>query len=142
MANTFVEQLRRNAVALISLVVAISSLSYNTWRNEATEDNRNQRVAAFEILLKLGELQQVVFHVHYDKDLDKGNPRIGWAYVLTINDLAKVLPDTMQAETSGLLQAWGENWENLAVSLSSLDSVMQALDATRSQTLELLRSLE
>ena len=27
------EQLRRNAVALISLVIAITSLGYNTWRN-------------------------------------------------------------------------------------------------------------
>ena len=27
------EQLRRNTVALISLVAAISSLAYNTWRN-------------------------------------------------------------------------------------------------------------
>jgi hypothetical protein len=142
MASTFVEQLRRNAVALISLVVAVTSLSYNTWRNEATEDNRNQRVAAFEILLKLGELQQVVFHVHYDKDFDKGNPRIGWAYVLTINDLAKVLPDAMQAATSGLLQAWGENWETLADSTASLEIFMQALDDTRNQTLVLLHSLE
>ena len=142
MANKFVEQLRRNAVALISLVVAVSSLSYNTWRNEATEDNRNLRVAAFEVLLKLGELQQVVFHVHYDRDLDRGNPRIGWAYVLTINDLAKVLPDEVQGAAAALLQAWGENWERLADSTLSLDIIMQALDTTRSQTLVLLRSLE
>jgi hypothetical protein len=142
MANAFVEQLRRNAVALISLVVAISSLSYNTWRNEATEDNRNQRVAAFEILLKLGELQQVVFHVHYDKDFDRGNPRIGWAYMLTINDLAQLLPDAVQAVTSGLLRAWGENRESLADSTASLEIVMQALDDTRNQTLVLLHSLE
>jgi hypothetical protein len=142
MANAFVEQLRRNAVALISLVVAISSLSYNTWRNKATEDNRNQRVAAFEILLKLGELQQVVFHVHYDKDFDRGNPRIGWAYMLTINALAQLLPDAMQAATSRLLQAWGENRESLADSTASLEIVMLALDDTRNQTLVLLHSLE
>jgi hypothetical protein len=84
----------------------------------------------------------VVFHVHYDKDLDKGNPRVGWAYVLTINDLAQVLPDDVQASTGDLLQAWGENWENLADSAISLGIVMQSLDATRSQTLVLLRSLE
>ena len=142
MANTFFEQLRRNAVALISLVVAVSSLSYNTWRNEATEDNRNLRVAAFEILLKLGELQQVIFHVHYDKDFDKGNPRIGWAYVLTINDLAQILPDDMQDAAAALLQTWGENWDLLAENKISLDIVMQSLDTTRNQTLVLLRSLE
>jgi len=52
MANTVAEQPRRNAVALISLAVAVSSLNDNTWRNESTEDNRNLRVAAYEILLK------------------------------------------------------------------------------------------
>ena len=48
--RTFREQLRSNAVALISLTVALSSLGYNTWRNERTEHNRNIRAAAFEIL--------------------------------------------------------------------------------------------
>jgi hypothetical protein len=73
--NSFANQLKRNTVALISIVIAVSSLSYNTWRNEKTEANRNQRVAAFEILMKLSELQQIVFHHYYDKDTqDKGNP--------------------------------------------------------------------
>ena len=39
--SSIVEQLRRNTVALISIVIAVSSLSYNTWRNEKTEYNRN-----------------------------------------------------------------------------------------------------
>ena len=39
--------LRRNILALISLTLAIVSLSYNTWRNDATELNRNQRAAGF-----------------------------------------------------------------------------------------------
>lgn len=39
-------------------------------------------MAAFETLLKLGELQQLVFHRHYDKAEDKGNSRTGWSYVL------------------------------------------------------------
>ena len=142
MAGKFLDQVRRNSVALISLVVAITSLSYNTWRNEATEHNRNLRFAAFEILLKLGELQQVVFHVHYDKDFDRGNPRIGWAYVLTINDLAQVLPNAVQDSTRELLQAWSENWQGLSASKDSLDPVMRALDAARDQTLVLLHSLE
>jgi hypothetical protein len=141
-AGSFLEQLRRNSVALISLVVAVVSLSYNTWRNEATEDNRNKRVAAFEILLKLGDLQEVVFHVHYDKDIERGNPRIGWAYVLTINDLAQVLPKAVRDSTGKLLQAWGDSWEDLQTSKDSLDTIMRALDAARDQTLVLLHSLE
>jgi hypothetical protein len=140
--NSILEQLRRNTVALISLVVAISSLSYNTWRNEATEENRNLRVAAFEILLKLGELQQVVFHSHYDQDLEKGNPRTGWAYALTIRDLARVLPAPMPGEAEALLKVWGDNWVGLGEEQQQADAIMSALEHTRSETLGLLQSLD
>ena len=86
------EQLQRNAVALISLFIAISSLGYNTWRNEASEHNRNQRLVSIEVLRNIGQLQQVVYHRHWDMDaVDKGNPRTGWALVLTIRDLSQVL---------------------------------------------------
>jgi hypothetical protein len=37
------EQLRRKTVALISL-------GYNTWRNEASEANRTQRLVVIEVL--------------------------------------------------------------------------------------------
>ena len=60
MAQNVGQQLRSNAVALISLAVALTALGYNTWRNERTEHNRNIRVAAFEVLTQLGELQVVV----------------------------------------------------------------------------------
>jgi hypothetical protein len=46
--STLRQQLRNNAVALISLVVALGSLGYNTWRNERTEYNHNIRTATFE----------------------------------------------------------------------------------------------
>lgn len=48
------QQVRRNLVAIISLVLALLSLSYNTWRNEVTEYNRNIRQAGLEILVTLG----------------------------------------------------------------------------------------
>jgi len=69
------EQLRNNAVALTSLFIALSSLGYNTWRNERTEHNRNSRTAAFEILTKLAEFERVVFLAHYDRDKNNGNDR-------------------------------------------------------------------
>ncbi len=34
------EQIKRNQLAIISLVVALIALGYNTWRNELTEENR------------------------------------------------------------------------------------------------------
>jgi len=58
--------------ALISLVVALGSLTYNTWRNERTEHNRNVRTAAFELLTKLAELERVVFLAQYDRDVCRG----------------------------------------------------------------------
>lgn len=141
--KTFLRQLQRNTVALISIFIAVSSLSYNTWRNEKTEANRNQRVAAFEILIKLGELQQVVFHHHYDKDsIDKGNPRTGWTYALTIRDLSRVMPEPLHDETDALLQVWNDNWERLADDKGSVDAILGGIESTRGEMLELLQSLD
>jgi hypothetical protein len=141
--NSFLSQVRRNAVALISLVVAVSSLSYNTWRNEKTEANRNYRVAAFEILMKLSELQQVVFHHHYDQDtLDKGNPRLGWSYVLTVRDLSRVLPPPLPESSEALVQIWSSNWEELETESDNVEIVLEGIEVTRTDALHLLESLE
>lgn len=45
MRVSFKDQVRSNIVAIISLLLAILGLSYNTWRNEITEHNRNVRQA-------------------------------------------------------------------------------------------------
>ena len=137
------EQLRRNAVALISLVVAITSLSYNTWRNEASEHNRNQRLVSIEVLRNLGELQQVVFHLHYDQDLDLLiNPRTGWAIVLTVNDLAMVLDAPLPETAENLRAVWDDNWNKLGKDDTSVDAVIEALEATREEVHALLRNLD
>jgi hypothetical protein len=137
------EQVRRNAVALISLAVALSALSYNTWRNEKSETNRNHRQAAFEILSKLNQLQQVVFHRRYDKDeTDKGNPRLGWTIVLTIADLSELLEEPMPEKAQMLRATWGSNWEDLGDEQLSVDTVLGSVDMMRGETLHLLRSLE
>src|SRR2546429_5497315 len=96
------QQLRDNAVALISLVVALGSLAYNTWRNERTEHNRNVRTAAFELLTRVAELERVVFLAQYDRDAAGGNPRTGWTYVLVIRDLSAVVPPPVPAQAAEL----------------------------------------
>jgi hypothetical protein len=139
----FLQQVRRNAVALISLVIAITSLGYNTWRNEQTEANRNQRQSAFEILLKLGELQQVVFHSHYDRDIvDKGNPRTGWAHILLVNDLAGVLNSPMPELTDRLQMVWRHNWDALGTDDASVEAIQAEIDAVRAETVRQLHMLE
>ncbi len=141
--TTFREQLRRNSVALISVFIAVSSLSYNTWRNERTEYNRNQRQASFQVLLKLGELQQLVFHRHYDMDAtDKGNPRTGWALVLTIRDLSQVLETPLPDEARKLVAVWDAHWSNLGEVQPSADAILAAIESVRGETLELLGNLD
>jgi hypothetical protein len=137
------KQIRSNAVALISLVVALSALGYNTWRNEVSEENRNHRQAAFEILLKLNQLQQVVFHRRYDNDeTDKGNPRTGWTIVLTIRDLSQLLNPPMPTMADSLQTTWADNWGSLGDNQDSVDSVLDTVDGMRDETLILLRSLD
>ncbi len=139
----FVKQIKDNAIALISLFIAISSLSYNSWRNELTEDNRNQRFAAFEIILKINELQQVVFYNHYEKDLEhKGNPRLGWTYALTIRDLAMVLPTKQQLAAQSLVDTWSDNWQTLHKDMENKNAIDLSIDAMRDEIVELLASLD
>ncbi len=136
------DQLRRNRVALISLLVAIISLSYNTWRNEASEDNRTQRLVSIEILLQLGELQQIAWHNHYDGDTeDKGNLRAGWAKVLTIRDIATVLDEPMPASAEELWHVWDDNYRRLAVSTEAKNNIMAAIATSRADTLTVLEAL-
>jgi len=136
-------QLRRNAVALISLVVAITSLGYNTWRNEVSEYNRNQRQAAFEVLLKLGEIEEVVNYSHFDPGTaERGNPRTGWALVKTMRDIAEVLEAPVPAAADQLFATWQAEWRGLGKRDSSVDAIRGDVDRVRDETLELLRDLD
>jgi len=136
------QQLRDNAVALISLVVALGSLTYNTWRNERTEHNRNVRTAAFELLTKLAELERVVFLAQYDRDVAGGNPRTGWTYVLVIGDLSAVVPAPVPAQAAELQRVWRGNWEGLGKDdESASDHIDDAIKKLRETTLGTLRSL-
>lgn len=140
--TTFREQLRSNAVALISLAVALSSLGYNTWRNERTEHNRNIRAAAFEILMKVAEFERVVFLAQYDHDAGGGSPRIGWTDVLAIRDLSQVVPDQIPSHAARLQKVWAENWESLGKEdESAVNHIDDAIVALREATLDTLRSL-
>jgi hypothetical protein len=135
-------QLRNNAVALISLVVAIGSLAYNTWRNERTEHNRNVRTAAFEVLMRAGDLERVTFLAHYDHDRNGGNPRTGWTDVLAIRDLAALVPGPVAVRAAELLKVWGENWEGLGKDdETAVTRIDDAIGRLREASLATLRAL-
>ena len=157
--DRIIDQLRRNAVALISLVIAITSLGYNTWRNEHSENNRNQRQASFQILTKLGDLQELVFLNHYDcNTILRGNARTGWVMVQTVQDLTLALEDMAPGSAAKLMEVWDDKWRGLeyddAESCSSrsverrvrgekaTETILAAINAVRSDVLGVLQSLD
>jgi len=88
-------------------------------------------------------LQQVVFHSHYDNDSsDKGNPRTGWTYILTVRDLSRVLHSPLPEAADSLLDVWNNNWEGLNDKPENLDRIMGEIDVMRKETLSLLDALE
>lgn len=142
MVTSIREQLRNNSVALISLAVAISSLAYNTWRNERTEHNRNVRTAAFEVLTRAGDLQRVTFLAQYDRDRNGGNPRNGWTDVLAIRDMAALVPGPVAGQAAELLKVWGDNWEGLGKDdETAVNRIDDAIGRLREASLATLRAL-
>ena len=147
-ASTIREQVRRNAVALISLVIAITSLGYNTWRNEVSEHNRNQRLVAIELLVLLGQFDQALLDKRYAGSGDNVNAtnRRGWALVRTINDLAMVAAGDVPDAAQALFNAWSERTGDLRRSddrgKAAEQAIKDALADVRRATHEVLRSLE
>lgn len=144
----FREQLQRHSVAIISLFVAVCSLAYNTWRNEASEENRNIRTAGIELLVTLGELDRTLLHAQWgvpDSQADDTfmHVRSGWAYVLTIRDLGRLVPEPAATSTAGL----HEDWQAMAGRLgdddtTAFDTISSSIDKARNATLSVLDSLD
>jgi len=136
------EQLKRNQLAIISLIVALTALGYNTWRNELTEANRTVRTAGFEMLVHIGELQRITYLAHYDQDGVGGNPRKGWAEALLLQDLSKLMPVDVHQRTDELLGIWEDNWAQLGQDDSAVMSVDTAIDNLRMDLLTALAELD
>ena len=136
------EQLRNNAVALLSLVFAVTTLSYTSWRMEQTEENQNIRAAGFEILLQLAELQLNVDHAHYGMNEERGNPITAWTHVLLVRDLSRIMPGDMSAKADELHETWQENWSRVKNSESHVKIVTAAITEARKACLASLASLD
>jgi len=105
-----ISQIKKNLLAVISIIIAVSTLSYTTYRNELTEENRNMRHAGFELLKELNELQLLIDYAHYDNDPKNGNPIQGWSHVAYISDMSHLVSDDVVKGAIELKQAWSNNW--------------------------------
>ena len=135
-------QLRQNSLAIISLVVALSALGYNTWRNELTEENRNIRAAGFEILVHLSTLRRIAYLAHYDRDLLNGNPRTGWTVVLVLLDFGDLMPEPLPTSARKLFIAWRDNWADLEKDEIAVAIIDNAINDMRKEVAKSLGKLK
>lgn len=111
----FREQIRSNSVALISLMVAFIALSYNTWRNETSESQRNIRQASFRVIESLGELQEVADYRYYYFPFESNQGREGelrlrgYGSATMVRDLMNLMPDPAPLAGDELFRLWGEH---------------------------------
>src|SRR5438045_994243 len=134
-------QFRANIVAIVSIIVALTGMAYNTYRNEKTEVNHNVRAAAFETLKNLGEVQIVVDYAHFKKDPVRGDTRLGWGRMTLIHDLAQVLPQPGPAEADALMTAWRENVDSLENDNDAMIRITDELQRLRLTTIDILNKL-
>jgi len=151
-------QIHNNAVALISIVIAVSALAYNTWRNETTEEQRNIRHAAFRVLEDLGEVQEVVdsrfYYLAFGSEIAaEGELRIhGFGSVAMIRDLMSLMPPPGLEAGKELHQLWLIHFNSLdqlddsgrhsQAAQEAESELTQAIREARVAVLEVLRSLE
>ena len=136
------QNIRRNRLSLISLLVALVALGYNTWRNEHSEANRTVRAAGFEIIRHLGELERVVFLLHYDTDSQPPSPREGWVVVQVLSDLSQLMPAPVPEAGQRLFEAWGNQWAALETSEAAVQAVQAAIQTLREETLKSIQRLD
>ena len=141
---TIREQIHNNAVALISLFIAVTSLGYNTWRNETTEAQRNVRHAAFRVLENLGEMQEVVDARYYylafgEQRESEGELRLrGFGSALMTRDLMNLMPAPAPAAGENMMGLWSEHFG----ALDDLDASGGHSSAARDAERELTRAIE
>lgn len=147
-------QLKRHSVALVSLLVALVSLGYNTWRNETSELHRNWRQAAFQITVELNDLQQVVLYRRYFYGREQ-HPLLpvqdaetwigGWGRATSIRDLTSLLPEPLPERGQVLFETWqthaGRLDEDGPAADEAEQAMLDALDDTRQSVLNLIEQL-
>ena len=129
------KSIKQNAVALISLVVAVTALGSSHWRDEVTDQNRNIRQASFEILKELSSLQLIIDYAHYDKDEQKGNPITGWGHIGLINDLSTIIPEPTPSRVAKLNEVWQNEWQKVRDDVESNQKISEEIKKTRAAVL-------
>jgi len=127
------KQFSHHLLAIISLVVAISALSYNTYRDDLSEVNRNIRHASFELLKELNHLQLLIDYAHYEKNDERGNSIKGWGHVMYIKDMSYLISKSVISGANHLSDTWAGEWSSLKDDLESNQRITVEIARLRKQ---------
>jgi hypothetical protein len=137
-----VSSIQRNAVALISLAVALAGTSYNTWRNQTTEAHRNVREASFKLLEQSAELQQLAQQRYFGSDHSPANWIAGWGKATLIRDIAPLVSPRAQERADALFATWKLRADELESGSGDSEAKIEAaIDALSNELRDELRQL-
>ncbi|MEE9332100.1 MAG: hypothetical protein V3U89_07700 [Methylophilaceae bacterium] len=135
-------QLKFHSVAVVSLFTAIFGFSFNSYQAQQNEINQNMRVASFEVLKSLGDLQTVVNYAHFSNDKSRGHPIDGWKHVTMVRDLSKLLKPEAEKEAQALYVSWEQDWESLNTDENIESIISTKITKTRQAVLNTIDNLE
>lgn len=128
-------------IVMLSFVFGVLGFIYNNWRYEHNEYNNNIRIASFQMIQELASLEQIIYANHYDKDLNKGNPRDGWVKVGLINDLSFFIsPETIVASTE-LENTWSMHWQKIHSERNVTNLLVSKIEDVRKSSRDVLQKL-
>lgn len=155
---SFFQQIHSNLVALISLTVALGALGYNSWRNEKTEDQRNIRLASFQVLENLGEMQEIVdaryYYLAFDQSAgDESSLRLkGFGNAAMSRDLMGLMPPPAPAAGAELHATWVRHFNHLdeldakgkhtSRAVAAEEELRLALERSRAVVMQALANLD
>lgn len=131
----WVKQLLNHSVAIVSLITAIAGFTFNAWQANQNEINQNMRIAAFEVLKNLGELQTVVNYAHFSSDPSRGNSIEGWKHVTMVRDLSHLLKPNAKKESQHLYESWEKHWEQVKTDKQTEKQISAQIAKTREAVL-------
>ncbi|TQV87621.1 hypothetical protein [Aliikangiella coralliicola] len=128
--------------AIFSVFFAIAGFSYNTWRMEVTEDNNNIRTAAFEVIIVLAELEQVIYAAHYDQNESEGNPRVGWVKVGLASDLSALVGPEIENSMKKVTAEWSDASPYLTDRDTNVKPLIDSITEVRMKIKHVLKTLD
>ncbi|MGV6850870.1 MAG: hypothetical protein ACWA5R_01670 [bacterium] len=109
-----------------SIIIARSALSYNSWRNEKTEENRNQRYSAFEIMRESAHLQLLVDPSTFASETEHNEQIQGWVRINLMVSLSQLVSPEVKSKALMLKSVWSEYWEELSTSTQANQKISKA----------------